>query len=142
MQLSPNFTLDEFTFSQTAGRDNIDNTPTPDVLKRLTNTAQQMELVRVLLMQPINISSGYRSPALNKAVGGAAKSQHLSGEAVDFTAPKFGTPRQIVEKIKSSNIQYDQIIHEFDRWVHISFSEVANRKQALVIDTNGTRAFA
>lgn len=142
MNLSLNFSLEELTFSQQAARNGLDNTPPPEVLKRLTNTAKQLELVRKLLNQPINISSGYRSPLVNKAVGGAAKSQHLSGEAVDFTAPKFGTPRQIVEKIKSSNILFDQVIFEFDRWVHISFSESANRKQALVIDTKGTRVFA
>lgn len=141
MNLSPNFTLEELTLSQSASRLSLDNTPPPTVLAKLANTAKQLELVRTLLVQPINISSGYRSPEVNKSVGGAAKSQHLSGEAVDFTAPKFGTPRQIVEKIKSSNIQFSQLILEFDRWVHISFDST-NKRQVLTINSNGTSIFA
>lgn len=141
-QLTPNFTLSEFTTSQTAARANISNDPTPQVLKALTNTATQLELVRTLLGTAVLISSGYRSPAVNKAVGGAGSSQHLTGEAADFTAPRFGTPREIVAKIKASNIDYDQLILEFDRWVHISFKQSTNRKQALIIDNQGTRVFS
>jgi hypothetical protein len=133
MKLSPNFTLDEMTLSQTAVRKGINNVPPPPVVKALIHTASQLEKVRVLLNAPIMISSGYRSPLLNKDVGGAATSQHVKGEAVDFTAPKFGSPRQIVEKIRSSNIEFDQLILEFDRWVHISFKESGNRKQVLAI---------
>lgn len=136
MQLSKNFTLDEFTISQTASREGIDNTPTPEVLDRLKNTAECLEQVRKILGYAVNISSGYRSPELNKAVKGATNSQHLLGEAVDFTCPKFGTPRQIVNKLKNSSVNFDQLILEFDRWVHISFTKGSNRKQVLVIGTS------
>ena len=144
MNLSDNFTLEELTASQTARRLGLDNTPPPEVIENLTYTANKLEKVRELLgNNAIHISSGYRSPAVNKAVGSKSKkSQHLSGEAVDFTCPKFGTPRQIVEAIKNSNITYDQVIYEFDEWVHISFTQSDNRKQALTIDSEGTRLFA
>lgn len=139
MQLTPNFHLSEFTTSQTAARRGIDNTPTPQVLENLQYTAEQLELVRTLLTAPLLISSGYRSPELNRAVGGAMSSQHQLGEAADFTAPRFGTPHQIVEAIKNSDVDFDQVILEFDRWVHISFKKSGNRRQALVIDGSGTR---
>lgn len=138
MNLSPHFYLDEFVNSQTGARQGIDNNPTTSILLRLQRTALGMELVRNLLGAPIIISSGYRSPALNKAVGGAANSQHMTGEAVDFTCPGYGTPAQILEAIKGSAIPYDQVITEFSRWVHISFAD-KNRRQTLVIDSNGTR---
>lgn len=140
--LSPNFTLEELVFSSTAISRNINNSPNSLVEANLVILAQNLELVRGLLGTPILISSGYRSPELNKAVKGAASSQHVLGQAVDFTSPKFGTPRQIIEKIKGSNIEYDQLILEFDKWVHISFTNKTNRKQALVIDLNGTRIFS
>lgn len=142
-QLSEHFTLEEMIFSQTAARKGIDNFPPPNILDNLTNTAQCMEEVRDLLGHPISISSGYRCEALNKAVGSTSKrSQHLEGEAVDFTCPGFGTPQEIVEAIINSDIEYDQIILEYDRWVHISFSQKRNKKQALIIDNSGTRAYA
>ncbi len=140
-QLSKNFSLEEFTFSQTATRENIENTPTSEVLVNLKYTSSQLELIRWLLGNPILISSGYRSPALNKFVKGAKDSQHVLGQAVDFTCPKLGTPKQIVDKIKASSIVFDQLILEFDRWVHISFVTKDSRKQVLVIDNNGTRTY-
>lgn len=139
MNLSPHFTLAEMTVSQTAARRGIDNTPPPEVLARLRKTAQGMEGVRVVLGgAPILISSGYRSPAVNSAVGGAKSSQHMTGEAVDFTAPRFGSVVEVFEAIRRSGIKYDQIIQEFGSWVHISFSDKP-RGQALIIDRNGTR---
>ncbi len=142
--LSEHFTLEELTARKTARRLGLDNTPPQDVLENLTYTANKMEKVRELLGgNPIVISSGYRSPAVNKAVGSKSKkSQHLSGQAIDFTCPKFGSPRKIVEAIKNSDINYDQVIYEFDEWVHISFTQSDNRKQALTIDSQGTRLFA
>lgn len=141
MKLSEHFTLEEFIESQTAGRMGINNDPPSLLFAGLTATAEGLEQVRTLLGdRPIKISSGYRSPALNKAVGGSANSQHVLGEAVDFTCTAYGTPRQIVSAIVASAIPYDQVIQEFDSWVHISFS-VRNRRQALIIDRTGTRPF-
>ena len=142
MNLSAHFTLGEFTFSQTASREGINNDPPTNLLPALEATAAGMEQVRSLLEDfPVNISSGYRSPALNDLVKGQKSSQHLLGEAVDFTCPSFGSPEQIVEAIVASAIPFDQVIVEFDRWVHVSFSD-RDRRQALVIDAHGTRAFA
>jgi zinc D-Ala-D-Ala carboxypeptidase len=142
MNLTNNFTLEELTFSQEAQRKGLDNTPKKGILTNLINTAENMELVRnVLEGKPIIISSAYRSPEVNAAVGGSKNSQHMEGKAVDFTCPKYGSPDQIVHAIICSMIDYDQLILEFNSWVHISFSD-RNRKQALIIDRSGTRAYA
>lgn len=138
MNLTPHFSLEELTFSETATRLGIDNTPPGNVMSALRRTAVFMEDVRARLGAPINISSGYRCLALNRALRSRDTSQHVLGEAVDFTAPRFGSPRQIVDVLQDSDIPYDQLILEFGRWVHISFSG-RNRRQALVIDNNGTR---
>ena len=141
MMLSPNFSLTEFTDSQTAARMGIDNDPPVELVPVLKATARCMEDVRDLLGgKPILVSSAYRSPELNAAIGGSKNSQHMSGEAVDFTCPKFGTPEQIVRAIKDSPLLFDQCILEYYRWVHISFSD-RNRRQALIIDKHGTRSF-
>lgn len=138
--LSAHFNLSEFTISQSAARLGLDNTPSLSVLAQLAKTALGMEMVRTLLQAPIHINSGYRSPIVNKAVGGAANSQHVLGEAVDFICPGFGTPARIVAAIRAGvhQIPYDQVIMEFCGWVHISFSD-SPRRQALVIDMDGTR---
>ena len=139
MNLSAHFALSEFTTSQTAARRGIDNTPAADVLAALKRTAQGLEAVRVRLgCAPVLISSGYRSPALNAAIGGSKNSQHMTGEAADFTAPRFGTPAEIAAALVDSGVAYDQLILEFGRWVHISFSG-SPRHQALTIDSMGTR---
>ncbi|CAM3251691.1 D-Ala-D-Ala carboxypeptidase family metallohydrolase [Asticcacaulis taihuensis] len=111
------FTLDELTHTE---HRNIDNTPSPEMVETLRQTAQQMDRVRTLLGKPIRVNSGYRSPALNAAVGGAPNSAHMSGYAVDFVCPGFGTPLQICQKIIASDIRFDQLIQE-GTWVHISF---------------------
>jgi hypothetical protein len=139
-QLSPHFSLAEFTFSSTAKRMNIDNDAPPAVVENLKRTANGLERVRQLLNgNAIRISSGYRSPRLNAAVNGQPKSQHLTGQAVDFTSP-YGTPDQIVRLIKSSGMDFDQLIAEFGSWVHISFADNP-RQQVLVIDRFGVREF-
>lgn len=141
-QLSEHFALDEFTASQTAARLGIDNTPDAEALENLRNTAAGMEQVRAFLGGvPVKISSGFRCLALNAAVGSRTTSQHVTGCACDFTAPAYGTPEQIVRDLLTSGVPYDQLIYEFATWVHISFSP-QNRRQALTIDHDGTRAFA
>lgn len=134
MQLSTHFRLSEFTASQTATRRGIDNTPPRDVVDALKRTALGLEAVRSLLMAPIIISSGYRSPALNKAIGGAKSSQHVKGEAVDFICPGFGSPKEVCEAIARSNLRFDQLIYE-GTWVHISFADT-NRREVLTAHFN------
>lgn len=146
MKLSTHFDLSEFTLSQTAARQGIDNTPPADVIESLKRTAQGLEGIRILLGVPVIVSSGYRSPRLNAAVGGSKGSQHMTGEAADFTAPGFGAPRHVMDRIIDVGLEFDQCILEFATagagWVHISFAAAGNRRQALVIDKDGTRVFA
>lgn len=138
MNLSPHFTLEELTATQHRG---IDNTPPSDVLENLKTTANQLEAVRALLGCPLIISSGYRCAELNRAVGGQPNSQHLTGQAVDFIAPQFGTPAEVTAKLAASGLKFDQLIKEFDRWTHISFAPNP-RGQKLCIDSTGTRPLA
>jgi hypothetical protein len=119
--------------SQTAARMGIDNTPTPEILKNLKIMAAKLEEIRSLLGVPVLVSSGYRCPALNKAVGGSKGSAHMLGLAADFTAPSFGTVLQTARKIAASGIEYDQLIYEFDSWVHIGLSGGAPRRENLSI---------
>ena len=135
--LTQNFSLDEFVFSQTAARRGIDNTPDVAVLRNLQRLADTLEEVRSRLGDvAILVSSGYRSPALNKAVKGAKDSAHLSGLAVDFTAPRFGTVLQTAKAVSASDIAYDQVIYEFGRWVHLGLApegEIVRRENLSIM---------
>lgn len=132
--LTEHFTLEEMTLSQAAARAGMDNTPSPTIVKNLKETCALLEAVRkVLGGVPILISSGYRSPALNKAIGGSKTSAHMEGFAADFTAPAFGTPLQVARAISASGLAYDQLIHEFGVWVHIGLRAGALRKEDLSI---------
>lgn len=120
MQLTAHFTLEEFTLSSTALALGIDNTPTPAHLKNLRILADRMEEVRALFNQVIEITSGYRNPAVNKAVGGVPKSAHALGHAADFHV--HGTSDLAAAKrIRDSGLKFDQLIFELNRCVHISF---------------------
>ena len=122
MQLTDHFTLAQLTFSETAERDGIDNSAPPDVVDNLRRLAQGLEAVQALLGAPLDISSGYRSPELNRVVGGSPTSQHSQGLAADFACAAFGTPLEIAAAIQASDIEFDQCILEYGRWVHLSFS--------------------
>lgn len=120
MKLSENFYLSEFVESESAERHGIENAPDPLALANLFKLAAMMQRVRALLgNKVITISSGYRSPALNKAVGGSATSDHMRGEAADFKCRAFGTPLDICRAIAKSDIEFGQLIWE-GSWVHIS----------------------
>jgi len=122
--LSRHFTLEELVASQTASRRGIDNTPSPAVVRNLRKLAALLEKVRVLLDgAPVLVSSGYRCPALNAAVGGSKNSAHMAGLAADFTAPDYGTVLQVARRIAESNLRYDQLIHEYGGWVHIGLPQ-------------------
>lgn len=144
-QLTEHFTLDEFTLSQTAARLGLDNEPDAAALANLHQLAETLEDVRVLLAGvPILISSGYRSPAVNKAVGGVADSAHTRGLAADFTAPSFGPPKAIcrVLEMHMANLGIDQLIYEYSSWVHLGLAAdpYPPRFMALTIDQGGTRS--
>jgi hypothetical protein len=143
MKLSPNFSLEELTFSQVASRRGLDNTPPTKVKDNLERLAFFLEQVRKLFNKPILISSGYRSREVNESVGGSKTSQHCEGCAVDFNV-KGMSPDAVVRAIVDNDVPYDQVILEFNSWVHISIPTVKGstpRKQALVIDNKGKRNF-
>lgn len=120
MQLSPRFTLERFTFSSTAQRLGIDNTPSGEVLGNLSVLASYLERVQDALGCELHFNDVYRCPALNEEVGGSATSDHMNGLAADFTAPAFGDPRDVILKILSAGIPFDQLIYE-GSWVHAGF---------------------
>lgn len=135
MRLTPHFDLSEFITSGTASRLKIDNSPNDEILAELQLTATFMEQVRRILGVVILVQSGYRSPALNRAVGGAPNSAHMYGKAVDFIAPSFGPPDVIFEKLRecAAELQYDQLILEYDAWVHIARASQSPRLMAFGI---------
>lgn len=137
MRLSKNFTMAEFTKSQTASRQGIDNTP----------QGEHLEAAKVLfekVVQPVRdkfgtttINSGYRSPSLNKAVGGSATSQHCKGEAVDIEVP--GTSNGDLARWIEVNLEFDQLILEFytkgipdSGWVHVSYSADGKNRRSIL----------
>lgn len=132
MNLSTHFTLEELTFSETAARQNIDNTPPPQVIANLRRVATVLEQVRSIVNRPIMISSGYRSPVVNNAVGGSNNSAHMTGLAADIRAAGM-TPRELAEAIKHNAVKFDQLILEFDRWVHVGLAAGIPRNQVLTI---------
>ncbi len=138
MRISPNVTLAELTQSQTATRLKIDNTPPPAVVANLKLVCQKVfEPIRTHFGKPIRISSGYRSPILNKKIGGAKNSQHTTGEALDLQGMDGLKNSQIFNYIKN-NLDYDQLIWEYGTatepaWVHVSFRKTGNRKQILTV---------
>lgn len=121
MNLTEHFTLEELIVSRTAVAQDIDNTPSPAHHSNLQRLARKLEECR-LIVGPIIVKSGYRSPALNRAVGGKEDppSQHMDGCAADILAPRFGSPREVAHALKASGIQLDQLILEFNAWVHVS----------------------
>ncbi|MDZ5633922.1 D-Ala-D-Ala carboxypeptidase family metallohydrolase [Janthinobacterium sp. GMG1] len=129
MNLSPHFSLAELVGSQVATRKGIDNAPAPAIIANLTRLATLLEQVRTLVGAPIAISSGYRSPVLNKAVGGASNSAHMLGLAADISTAKLA-PKALALLIRQSDIVFDQLIYE-GTWVHIGLSAGTPRRQVL-----------
>ena len=141
--MTPHFTLPEFTASDTAARLGIDNRVPDDLLENAMTTLQMMERIRFHIDAPINITSGYRCEALNRAVGSKPGSDHTLAFAVDFKAPKAGTPFQIAASLAPvfKIIGIGQLILEFGTWVHVSTKipdKIINR--VITIDKTGVRA--
>ncbi|AXQ48991.1 D-Ala-D-Ala carboxypeptidase family metallohydrolase [Pseudomonas vlassakiae] len=132
MLITPHFALEELIASQFAARKGLDNIPPPEVLDNLHLLCQVLEQVREMFGRPVIVSSGYRSEALNLLVGGAPGSQHVKGLAADFTVRGIDN-REVVRQVSESDLAFDQLILEFDRWVHLSVSVAAPRRQVLTI---------
>jgi hypothetical protein len=135
-RLSRYYTLGRLTHSDTAQARGIENHPPPELLPNLRRLARGLDQVRRLLGHPLAITSGYRSPVLNAAVGGAPVSQHAQGLAADFTCPGFGPPLEVARAIRDSPIVFDQCIAEYADWVHLSFS-ASPRRRVLTIYSAG-----
>jgi zinc D-Ala-D-Ala carboxypeptidase len=138
--LSAHFTLEELIFSEAAARRSLDNTPNSVIITNLCRLATIMEAIRTLLNNnTIAVHSGYRSEALNKAVGGVATSAHCYGLACDFVCSKFGTPKDVALAVMKSDIEYDQLILEYG-WVHVGLAQdgVPCRHEALTKDSRAT----
>lgn len=124
------FTMGELTFSQTAVRRGISNVPSEQHVANLQALCDNiLDPLRERLGRPIRISSGYRSPQLNIAVGGSKTSQHCYGEAADIVVPGMSVD-EVVRAIVDSGLPYDQLIHEFGQWTHVSYGP-RNRRQVL-----------
>lgn len=132
MNLSPHFTLQELIVSDTAQRDGLSNYPDPDALANLRRLSQTLEQVRSLLGYPIRINSAYRSDEVNRRVGGTPDSAHTLGLAADISVAQLPA-RAVAQRIFDSDLAYDQLILEFDRWVHLAIAEGAGRKQVLTV---------
>ena len=134
MRLSKNFVLSEITLSNTARRKGISNEPEKKHLANLQTIITELIQPMRDAIGPIRISSGYRSPKLNRAIGGSSRSQHCKGEALDLQFWKDGEMNNqvIYDWVLDSGLEFDQMINEFDfAWIHISFSSGKNRKQVL-----------
>jgi len=142
MQLSEHFTLEELTHTD---HREIENTPNSSEINNLKRLAEFLEKVKVAVGgKPIMVNSAFRCKALNDAVGSKDTSQHRVGCAADIRVPGM-TPDEVVKAVISANLDYDQVIREFDRWTHISVPNSpsgTSRKQSLIIDKQGTRAYS
>lgn len=131
------FSIEELCASDTAERKKIDNTPNADARLRMQRLIEQLlDPIRASWGAPITVNSGYRSPALNRAVGGVPSSQHVKGEAADITVGSTADNKRLFDKIvelqKAGRIAFDQLIDESGyRWVHISYRSGNNRNQIL-----------
>lgn len=132
MNLSPNFTLEEMTVSQAASRRGLDNSPGTAEIAQLKGLCKNvLEPIRAHFARPVIVSSGYRSPAVNKAIGGSPTSQHCKGMAADFTVP--GVSNIDLAQWIMRNLNYDQLILEYppSGWVHVSWLDGRLRNEEL-----------
>lgn len=142
MNLTENLTLQEATKSNTATRLGIDNTPNQAIIDRMIVTAEKIFQPLRDALGPIRVSSFYRSPDLNRAIGGSKTSQHCTGEAIDMQGISVSNAELFMEACKLED--FDQIIWEFGTleepdWVHVSYSKTHNRKQILRATKIGKR---
>ena len=141
--MTPHFTLAELTHTD---HRSLNNTPNAGELANLQRLAEFLEVVKTTLGgKPVMINSAFRSKAVNDAVGSKDTSQHRQGLAADFKVPGV-VPDAVVRAIIAAKLPFDQIIREFSDpvsgggWTHISISDKP-RRQALIIDKDGTRPF-
>jgi hypothetical protein len=140
MQLSTHLSLAEVTRSDSAKRKGISNQPTPEHIENFKKLAEKVfEPIRNHFKVPIHISSGYRSKALNEAIGGSLTSQHCSGEAIDIDmdGSTNGVSNADVFKYIKDHLQFDQLIWEFGSssnpdWVHVSYESTGRQRKQIL----------
>lgn len=141
MRLSNNFFLHEFLVSQTAERHGIDMTPSEDIIYNIQTLVDTcMQPLREELGTSIFISSGYRPYALNVLIGGSKTSAHMDGRAADFVAAGY-TPLEVCEIVVKLGLPFDQIIHEFGRWVHLGIAETPREQKLTAYRKDGKTAY-
>jgi len=133
MNLSTHFTLEELVATQVRW---VDNMPSEEIIENLKITCVTLERVRSLLGHPMLSLSGYRCPDLNAAIGGSRNSRHMLGLADDFICPAFGTPYDVCKKIAESEIEFDQLILEFNRWTHIGLAIPGEKQRREILSTS------
>ena len=142
MQLSQNFSLEEFLVSQTAERNGIDMTPPPHIVRNLEQLVVTcMQPLRDNLGATIYISSGWRPPALNRLIGGSETSAHPDGRACDFRAAGY-TPLEVCQMAVDLGLPLDQIIHEFGRWSHLGIADAGRRQELTAYRKSGRVQYA
>lgn len=134
LYLSRHHRLADLIGSETAAARGLDNTPPAELLDNLRRLAAGLDRVRELLGHPLQISSAYRSPQLNAAVGGVPESMHTRGLAADFACEAFGPPITIARAIDVSSLEFDQCILEYGRWVHLAFADSPRRRVLSIYD--------
>ena len=130
MNLSEHFSLEEATYSETAVRMGINNQPSIVQLENMKHAAACLEPLRAVT-GPLRINSWLRLPDVNVAVGGSKVSSHMDGFAIDVSSSKL-TPIELCRKVEELGLTFDQKIHEYGRWMHISFAPEM-RQQKLTI---------
>lgn len=140
MKLSEHFTLEELTVSDYAVRNGIDNTPSELVIANLRNLCEfTLEPLREIVKKPIVITSGYRCHDLNLAIGGSDTSQHMEGKAADIIVPGLSVSE--VFELTSKYVPFDQVIHEFSRWTHISYCNPLRRMKLWAVKQDGKTVY-
>lgn len=148
MTLSPNFTLNELSQSEYALRNGIDNTPPPEVVANLKNLAVNvLQPIRDHFKRGVKVNSGYRNPAVNKAIGGSPTSDHCKGQAADIEIP--GVPNHELAEWIKANLKHTQLILEFytkgipdSGWVHVSYDHTNLKCQQLTaVKENGKTVY-
>jgi hypothetical protein len=134
-QLSEHFTLEEATYSETAIRLGINNQPDEHQLANMKSAAEHLEAVRALT-GPMRVNSWIRLPDVNVAVGGSKISSHMDGWAIDCSSTAH-TPYELCQIVKKAGIKFDQMIHEYGRWMHISFAPEMRQQELTIFKPEG-----
>ena len=142
IKLGAYFTLEEMSVSQTAARRGLSNKPNDDTVKNLGFlVAEVLDPLRLAVGKPLVVTSGYRSPEINRLIGGSPTSDHVKGRAADIHQPEMSV-RDLMRLVIHKNLPFDQMIDEFEgSWLHISYRHDNNRRQILEATHQGGKTW-